>query len=457
MRDQRIKELKGKRITVIGLSRSGQAAAQLLQDAGAKVFGSDIGSPPGIASLRGIEIETEGHTQKALEGTELIVLSPGVPLSLPLLQEARERGIEILSEVEVAWWFARAPIWAVTGSNGKSTTTSLLGHILREAGQEVEVAGNIGRALSGVVQRVSDRGIIVAEISSFQLDTVEGFHPRLAILLNITPDHLNRYPGFADYVQAKRQIFARQEIDDFAVLNLDDPLVSPLVKKAKAKVITYSTQEGVSSDVGIKEGWMVTWLSGPRERIISSEEIPLPGPHNLSNCLAAVAACLAWGLKKEEIVPHLASFKGLEHRLEVVETVRGVKFVNDSKGTNVDATRCALLSFPPPILLIAGGRDKGSDFNPLEKLIAERVKRIILLGESKEKLAATWKGLAPISKVETLSQAVRRSLQLSRPGDTVLFSPACASFDMFTDFEERGRRFKEEVRKFCIQDVKLTQ
>lgn len=447
MRNQEIKELKGRKVTVIGLSRSGQAAARLLQEAGANLFGSDIDFPPGIEDLQGIDIEIGGHTERAIEDAELIVLSPGVPLSLPLLQQARKRGIEILSEVEVAWWFARAPIWAVTGSNGKSTTASLLGHILRSSGREVEIAGNIGRPLSGVVKGISDKGIIVAEISSFQLDTVRDFSPQLAILLNITPDHLDRYPSFRRYAQSKRRIFAHQGKEDLAILNRDDTLVSSLIKKLRATVITYSMQEGIRSEVGVEKGWVVNRLSSSLERMISLEVIPLPGPHNLSNYLAAVAACLAWGMKKDEITPHLASFKGLEHRLEVVDIIGGVKFVNDSKGTNVDATRYALLSFLPPLFLIAGGRDKGSDFTGLGKLIKERVKGVILLGECKEKLATNWKGLAPITKVETLPQAIRAAYKLAKPGETVLLSPACASYDMFTDFEERGRVFKEEVKK----------
>jgi len=441
----------------VGLSRSGQAVARLLKETGAQVFGSDINSPPGVERLQGIELETEGHTERALKGTELIVLSPGVPLSLPLLQEARRRDIEILSEVEVAWWFARAPLWAVTGSNGKSTTTSLLGHILRSSGHEAEVAGNIGQPLSGVVRGVSEKGIIVAEISSFQLDTVRDFSPQLAILLNITPDHLDRYASFAEYAQAKQRIFAQQGEDDLAILNRDDPLVSPLSKGLKPRVITFSRQEGIGSEVGVKDGWVVSSLSGHQEKVVSLRELPLPGPHNLSNYLATVAACLGWGLKKEKIVPHLISFPGLEHRLEVVDTIGGVRFINDSKGTNVDATRYALLSFPSSIILIAGGRDKGSDFHSLGELIKERVRGLILLGETQEKLATSWQGLAPITKVATLSQAVKAAYKLAKPGETVLLSPACASYDMFTDFEERGRVFKEEVRKLQIQDVRLNQ
>jgi len=457
LQGQRIKGLKGKRVTIVGLSRSGQAVARLLKETGAQVFGSDINSPPGVERLQGIELETEGHTERALKGTELIVLSPGVPLSLPLLQEARRRDIEILSEVEVAWWFARAPLWAVTGSNGKSTTTSLLGHILRSSGHEAEVAGNIGQPLSGVVRGVSEKGIIVAEISSFQLDTVRDFSPQLAILLNITPDHLDRYASFAEYAQAKQRIFAQQGEDDLAILNRDDPLVSPLSKGLKPRVITFSRQEGIGSEVGVKDGWVVSSLSGHQEKVVSLRELPLPGPHNLSNYLATVAACLGWGLKKEKIVPHLISFPGLEHRLEVVDTIGGVRFINDSKGTNVDATRYALLSFPSSIILIAGGRDKGSDFHSLGELIKERVRGLILLGETQEKLATSWQGLAPITKVATLSQAVKAAYKLAKPGETVLLSPACASYDMFTDFEERGRVFKEEVRKLQIQDVRLNQ
>ncbi len=451
MKGQRIRELKGKRVTVIGLSRSGQAVVRLLQEAGANVFGSDISSPPGIEKLRGIELESGGHTQKALREAELIVLSPGVPLTLPLLGEARRRGIEVLSEVEVAWWFARAPIWAVTGSNGKSTVASLLGHILKLAGWEAAVAGNIGRPLSDVVDKISEKGVIVAEVSSFQLDTVREFSPNVAILLNITPDHLDRYASFQDYARSKKRIFANQTNHDLAILNRDDPLVYPLIKELKAKVVTYSIGEGGDSEVGVEDGWVVARLSQPMERVIKLGDIPLPGPHNLSNCLAVVAACLAGGLRKEEIVSHLVSFPGLEHRLEVVDTIGGVKFVNDSKGTNVDATRYALLSFPRPILLIAGGRDKGSDFSRLRELIQERVKAVILLGESKEKMASCWQDLVPITKVDSLAQAVWVAYELASPGETVLLSPACASFDMFTDFEERGKVFKEEVRKLRIQ------
>jgi len=453
MREEKIRELKGKRVTIIGLARSGRAVAGLLQEAGAQVFGSDSGSLVGIEKLSGIELETGGHTERALQGTELIVLSPGVPLSLPLLREARRRGIEIISEVEVAWWFAKAPLWGVTGSNGKSTTVSLLGHILSSAGREVEVAGNIGRPLSEVVRKVSERGIIVAEISSFQLDTVRDFSPQLAILLNITPDHLDRYASFGEYAQAKQRIFAQQGGDDLAILNRDDPLVLSLSHKLKSRVVTFSRQEEAGPDVGAKGGWVVSYLSGRPERVVNLREIPLPGPHNLSNYLAAVAACLAWGLPREEIVPPLTSFPGLEHRLEMVDIIGGVRFVNDSKGTNVDATRYALLSFPSPIILIAGGRDKGSDFKSLGKLIKEKVKGLVLLGEAQEKLAKSWQGLAPLTKVATLSQAVITAYKLAKPGETVLLSPACASYDMFTDFEERGRAFKEEVRKLRTEPI----
>lgn len=447
--------LSGKRVAVLGLARSGLAAIKLLCQAGARVFGSEVrpldqlGRRVKELIASGVEIEFGGHTERVLEETDLIVVSPGVPLDLPVLRQAWARAIPVVSELELAYWFCPAPIIAVTGSNGKTTVTTLLGEIFKEDGREVMVAGNIGFPLSEAVGEVSPNGIVVAEVSSFQLEGIIHFRPQVSVILNITPDHLDRHPNFEQYALAKVRIMENQDEGDYVVLNADDRVIGEVVKGVKAKVYHFGRDKGVDQGAFIGDGEIMVNVFGKVERICKVDELGLRGPHNLSNTLAAVCVARIWGVGVEGIRKTLRRFSGIEHRLEFVREIQGVKFINDSKATNVDAVRWALQSFSEPIVLIAGGREKDTDFTPLRPLVAQRVKALVLIGEASDKIAQAMDGAVETLRAETLEEAVGRAFSLAQEGDCVLLSPACASFDMFRDFEDRGQRFKEEVGRLA--------
>lgn len=444
--------LHSKRVTVLGMGRSGLACAKLLKQYGADVFVSDRAEEEELKSRikelkkEGIEFGTGQHTFRVIHKKDFIVVSPGILLNIPILNSARKANIPILSEIEVASWFTKSRIIAVTGTNGKTTVTSLIGEILKNAGRKVSVAGNIGLPLSEAVQQAND--IIVAEVSSFQLATIEKFRPWISVILNITPDHLDWHQNLKDYIRAKAKIFANQKKDDFLILNADDKECLRLSRKARNKVIFFSQQKKLNEGVFVKGKNIISTLLSAR-CLLPAACLNLPGPCNLENALAAIGVGLICGVKPEVIRRTLREFRGLEHRLELVKEKNGVRFINDSKATNVGATEAALESFPGPIILIMGGRDKGWGYRRLRKLVRERVKALFVLGEAKDKIKEDLTEVTTIYEAKNLEGAVKGACRVAGCGDWVLLSPACASFDMFANFRQRGKIFKELVKKYA--------
>lgn len=455
----------GSRVTVLGLARSGVAACRLLQQAEARVTVADRKEPRELVEvLKQIDQEKVGVTvgpryESSLEQAELVVISPGVPYRMEALELVRRRGVKVISELELASQFLRCPVLAVTGTNGKSTTVTLIGKFLAAAGKHAFVGGNLGTALSyGALEdlRASQGGqpapfdFAVVEVSSFQLETIDRFHPWIAALLNITVDHQDRYDDVNEYVAAKQRIFENQTSSDYALFNLDDERVAQLCRQVRARRVGFSITAS-KGDAGLYGGTyldgdrIVTTVSGIRQEVCRLNELRLIGWHNVQNVMAATTYALLCGCPLETIRPVLATFPGLEHALEMVRERRGVRFVNDSKGTNVDATLKALESIESPIWLIAGGRDKGGDFSRLAQAVKRRVKHVILIGEAAGLLKQAWAGIAHMTDAATLKDAVELAAREAQPGDVVLLSPACASFDMFADYQDRGRQFKALV------------
>ncbi len=448
-------DLNGRRVVVIGLARSGKAAVELLLSRGARVTATDsrdaeaLGIGPDSWKGRGVRLELGGHTAGVLHGADLVVVSPGVPSDTPIVLDAAERSIPVIGELELAYRVSKGTWLAVTGTNGKTTTTSLLGELVKRTGRPTVVAGNIGVAVSAEVARIPDDGYVVAEVSSFQLDTIDAFRPRVAVLLNITEDHLDRYSSFGSYAASKAGIFENQISTDFAVVNIDDPLVAEMSSVLGATVIPVSTRREVAGGVFVRDGVLISQVGGIERPIIETSRLGLPGPHNLANSAAAAGAAMAIGVDTKEAADVLESFRPLPHRLETVCESGGITYVNDSKATNVESVMCALESYDRPIVLIAGGKDKGSDFGRLSELVREHVKALVLIGEAAPAMNAAWSGLAPVEAASSLEEAVERATHLAGPGEVVLLSPACASFDMFRDFEDRGDQFREIARRMC--------
>jgi len=440
--------LKGKKVMVLGLARTGRECAKFLVNQGASVLVSDLHPEPElkqeIEALNGLSIEyyLGGEERKWLQGVDLLIPSPGVAASNLLLQEAQARDIPILSEIEIAYRFLHAPLVAITGTNGKSTTTTLVGEIFKANGTKVFVGGNIGAPLIGFVSDRWDWG--VAEISSFQLEWSEAFRPKIAVLLNLTEDHLDRYADFAAYCRAKERIFAAQKNDDVAVLNRDDPLVWEMRRRIAARVVSFGFSEA-------REGVFATadeiiWRDASKEEKFPLRRVKIQGVHNVENMMAAIAVAKTAGIPREAIQKTLEEFSGLEHRLEFVREINGVRYYNDSKGTNVGAVAKSLASFSAPVILLAGGVDKGGDYAPLGDEIKRKVRRLVLFGAAKNRIAKALGGLTETVSVDSLDAAVRDAAERARPGDVVLLSPACSSFDMFKNYAERGKAFKNLVR-----------
>lgn len=427
-------DFKGKNVTVAGLAKSGMAAALLLKRRGAVVWATDSGDSPSLGEhkrlleKRGITVETGGHSRGFIRGKDLIVISPGVPEGSPVLKWAGEYGVPVIGEIELGYLCCPSPIVAVTGTNGKSTTTTLIGEILRRGGKRAVVCGNIGNPFCGEIAKIRGGSIVVLEVSSFQLESVDRFRPYVAVVLNISQNHFDRHPGLGAYVNAKARIFANQQKGDWAVLNLDDPSVKGLRARTKAKAVFFSRKKGI-----------------PR-LLCSPEDLKIKGAHNIENVLACQRVASIFGIKPAKVRQALKGFRGLEHRFEHVAQKRGVEFINDSKGTTVLATVMALESCVKPVILIAGGHDKGSDFGKAVKAVSEKVKKLVLIGEAKEKIRRQIAGAAPHIFASTMDDAVRKAFAAAEEGDCVLLSPMCASFDMFRNFEERGRVFKKAVR-----------
>jgi UDP-N-acetylmuramoylalanine--D-glutamate ligase len=450
-------DLNGKRVLVVGLGKSGVASALFLKARGARVTVSDSKSEAELHEHipvlldNGISVETGGHGDRTFGQQDLIVISPGVPVNAPALDPARKQAIPIIGEVELASQFLKGRLVAITGSNGKTTTTALAGDVVAAAGMKTLVGGNIGTPAISLVAESSDLSFTVLEISSFQLETIKNFHPQVAVVLNVTPDHLDRHGTFEVYWEAKRRIFDNQTSDDFAVLNADDAEAAKMGKGLKAQLRWFSRKAEVDSGAFVRGDHILYADSRGECEIMPLADVPLKGAHNVENVLAAVAIGMIVGAEPARIREAVRNFKAVEHRLEYVATINGVEFYNDSKATNVDATIKALESFPANIHIILGGKDKGSDYTVLRPLLQERVKRVYTIGAAAEKIESQIGDAAPITKAGTIDVAVRKAMEGSATGDVVVLAPACASFDQFTSYEHRGKVFKELVHQMAAK------
>jgi UDP-N-acetylmuramoylalanine--D-glutamate ligase len=453
-------EARTKRGTVVGGARSGRAVAQLRAEAGSEVFLTEQGPPSdgAEAALDAAEIDYEfgGHTVEALD-TDFFVLSPGVPTQSNIAQQAKRAGLDIYSEIEVASWFCDAPIVAITGTNGKTTTTSLTGHVFRQAladdpERNVIVAGNIGYPFSDYVLDAEPTDVVVLEVSSFQLDHVDTFWPRVSVLLNITPDHLDRYDhDFDAYAQSKFNIFRNQGAGDAVVYNRDDDLVRNAAERAAEaqgiRPLAISLHGVPEAGGGLRDDRIILRIDDEDEPLMHRDELALRGRHNVYNSLAAAVSARVMEVENAVVRESLAGFEGVPHRLEEVRTVNGVLYVNDSKATNVNAVWYALESFERPVVLIAGGRDKGNDYSDLKPIVRDGVRAVVALGESADKVILELGTEAPEhSRARTMEEALGQAQQFARPGDVVLLSPACSSFDMYESYEERGDTFRRLVK-----------
>ncbi len=442
-------DLNNKRVLVVGLGRSGVASALFLKSRGARVTVSDTKSEDQLRADipvlldHGIAVETGRHGERTFQNQDLIVVSPGVPVDAQPLVQARALGEQVIGEIELASEFLPGPIVAITGSNGKTTTTTLVGEILAKAGLKTLVGGNIGTAAISLVERATPETVTVLEVSSFQLETICKFHPKVAVALNVTPDHLDRHRTFETYANAKARVFENQHSDDFAVLNADDPTCVEMAAKLKAQVFWFSRKREVEQGAFVRQGNVHLRRGGAEHEVIPVSDIPLKGSHNVENVLAAICAGELMGCSPGVIRSAVREFKAVEHRLEYVATVRGVEYYNDSKATNVDATIKALESFPGNIHLILGGKDKGSDYTVLNDLLRQRVKCVYTIGAAAEKIQKHIAGAAKVVSSGTIESAVKQASAAAQSGDIVLLAPACASFDQFKSYEHRGRVFKE--------------
>jgi UDP-N-acetylmuramoylalanine--D-glutamate ligase len=444
--------LAGRSVTVVGLARSGVAACRLLRALGARVTGTDARSVTALApearvlQAEGVRLVVDGHPPEAFTGAELVIVSPGVPTDHPALAACRARGVPVLGEIELAYRTMTAEFVAITGTNGKTTTTALTGALLADSGRPVLVGGNIGRPLAAEALDFPADGWVVAEVSSFQLETTDAFRPHVAAILNVTPDHLDRHGTLAAYAAAKARIFRAQEAGDWAVLNTDDPGAAALAPAVRARLLWFSRRAPVTEGAWLRDGWITLRLGGRDQAVCPVSEVFLRGAHNLENVLAATACAGALGVPPERLRAAIRAFRAVAHRIEWIRERAGVAYYNDSKGTNVDATLKALAAFEEPIVLIAGGRDKGQRFDALADAARGRVKAAIVIGEGRATLGPALRAVTHVEAAASMGEAVRRAAALAVPGDVVLLSPACASFDLFRDYEHRGAVFAEEVR-----------
>lgn len=445
--------MKGKRVAVLGIGRSGISASLLLAKSGANCIISDIKSEKELkeqieilAEKENIEVETGGHKLETILSAELIVISPGVPLNQHVLEKARERNIPIISEIELGYRFLNLlPIIAITGTKGKTTTATLMNNILKREGKDVILAGNIGVPLTSIVEEVKENSIIVAEISSFQLEAIECFKPYIAAILNVSIDHMDRYSGVQEYVEAKGRILENQDKNDFSLLNFDNKFAPIFTTLTKSNLIYFSSNMRVERGVWLEGDRIVTNINGVYEDVFNVKELLIKGPHNIENAMAAIAISYVMKVKSESIVETLKNFKGVEHRQEYVSTLNGVIFINNSQGTNCEAVAKSMLSYDEPLILIMGGRNKGANFSELYEIVKNKVKALVLIGDAKEEIAKSLDSSTRIFKEDSLESAVRKAYELSSTGDCIMLSPACSSFDMFKNYEERGKVFKNTV------------
>ena len=430
----------GSKALVVGMAKSGVASVELLVKQGALVRATDLHAvAPGWArELDALHVPFVLQTPEVFESADLIVLSPGVPADLEPIEAAHKRGVTVIGEVELASYFLKGPIIGITGSNGKTTTTALVGHILQESGIPVQVGGNIGTAVTAMVDSSKPGQWNVLELSSFQLETICNFRAEVAVALNVTPDHLDRHHTFENYAAAKGRLFETQQAGDSAVLNADDPVCVGYAKLTKAKAVWFSSTHAVSPGMWLQDGE----IRFDGERVMPAAEIPIRGLHNVENTMAAAAACLLAGASLDQIAAAVRTFRAVEHRLEFVRNISGVDFYNDSKATNVDATLKALAAFNGGLWVILGGKDKGSDYTVLRQPLTQKARGVMLIGAAAEKIRSQIEGAVPLYDSKTLDVALRDAYAAAQPGDTVLLAPACASFDQFDNYEHRGRVFK---------------
>ena len=449
-------EVAGKKVLIIGAARSGIACAKFLAARGATVALNDR-KPIEEWSADAVALKKEGIGCVAgdvpswlLDNVELVVVSPGVPVKSIPIRYAERAGAEIIGEVELAARFLKGRIVAITGTNGKTTTTALIGELLKGAGLTVQVGGNIGTPLITMVDSSREDGWIVAELSSFQLETIKEFHPAVAVVLNVTPNHMDRYESFNDYAAAKHRIFMNQTAGDVAVLNADDEVVSSWGAGLRAHVVKFSVRHELEEGLFLRDRELISRTADGERVLMLRDEMKLRGLHNVENVLAALSAGLACGADPVSMRETVRNFEPVEHRLELVAEIDGIKFYNDSKATSVDATLKALEAFaehPGKIVLILGGRGKKAPYAPLAELVKEKVRHLVLIGEDAETISKELNGYAPHDRASDMHDAVQRSFRLARAGDVVLLAPACASFDMFESFEHRGKVFKDEVQR----------
>jgi UDP-N-acetylmuramoylalanine--D-glutamate ligase len=448
-------ELKNKRVLVVGLGKSGIAAAMFLRRQGARVTVSDARSAVALAQEipalldAGVMVESGGHGLLTFRRQDLIVISPGVPLDTPEVRQVISFGVPVIGELELASRFLKGRILAITGSNGKTTTTTLVGKILAESGAPTLVGGNIGTPVIDLISSSTDETVNVLEVSSFQLETIEQFRPWIAVVLNITPDHLDRHGSFENYAAMKTRITEHQQAEDFLVLNAEDKPTQMVAAKTKAQIFWFSLRRPIKQGAFV-HGDSIVFLpreGAKAEPVMPVAEIPLKGAHNVENVLAAVCAARLAGVPAEKIRSAVASFQAVEHRLEFVSTVEGVEYYNDSKATNVDAAMKAVAAFPGGIHLILGGKDKDSDYALLSPLLRERVKAVYTIGSAAEKIERQLQGVVKMVGAGTIDVAVREASKAAIPGDVVLLAPACSSFDQFENYEHRGRTFRRIVHE----------
>jgi UDP-N-acetylmuramoylalanine--D-glutamate ligase len=457
-----VTDVQGKKVLVVGLARTGRAAAQCLYRRGAVVTVTDSRPPwalePDFKELLAhrIGLELGLHRAETFRRQDLIVVSPGVLPELPELQAARKAHVPIVPEIEAAGWFLESELVGITGSNGKTTTTALLGKILEASGFRAFVGGNIGMPLISAVDMVSPDTIVVAELSSFQLEIIQDFRPHVAVLLNLTANHLDRHRSFDDYVRAKTQIFRNQTAEDVAVLNADDPAVMSLAPAVAARKVYFSQKQTLPEGVFVSDGQILYRVGNLERVLLETREVPLRGEFNVENVLAAATVACVLGVDFQALRRAVREFRAVEHRLEYVREIRGVEFYNDSKATSVDAVVKALSAFERGVHLILGGKDKGAPYAPLRALLKERVRRAYLIGAAAERIGREVKGAVELVHAGTLETAVRQALECAVPGDVILLSPACASFDQFQDYEHRGRVFKGLVEQLA-QEVEAAE
>jgi UDP-N-acetylmuramoylalanine--D-glutamate ligase len=449
-------DLLDKRVLVVGMARTGIATAKFLKAKGSSVATTEMKPKEemkeAVEELRGINLSTEwgGHQIETFLKQDIIVVSPGVDLNIEPIQKAISHGVRVISEIELAYHFIHVPMIAVTGTNGKTTTTLLIGEMLKEDGKKVGVGGNVGEPLILFADGKEQWEVLVVEISSFQLEAIEDFRPRISVLLNITEDHLDRYLSYGEYIEAKVRIFANQNFGDLAILNKDDPIIRQYSEKVKAKKVLFSLRER-PTEGAFSNGQTIFLRFGGEEEEYSLAKAPLKGIHNIENMMAALTAARASRCSKKAIQNVINRFAGLEHRLEFVRAIEGIRFYNDSKGTNVGSVVKSLQSFSEPVILIAGGKDKHGDLSPLKELIQKRVKHLILIGEAKERMNRELGGLTSTLMAKTMKEAVLLAYEKGKGGEVVLLSPACSSFDMFKDYKERGKVFKDTVLRLSTK------